>query len=105
MKISKILFTFTIALLSFTSIKASGDPVTETPKEIQTLLQTSLAGSEVEAKVFITFMLNNDNEIVVISTSEKTLDSKIKNALNYQTLKTTELEKGKKYVVPFSIKS
>lgn len=104
MKISKILFAFTIAVLSFTSVKAAGDPITQTPKEIQTLLQKSLAGSEVEAKVFITFMLNNSNEIVVISTSDKTLDFRIKNALNYQTIKTTDLEKGKKYVVPFTIK-
>lgn len=104
MKILKFIILFTIITLSFSSLKASGDPVVETPKEIHQMLQSSLAGSNADAKIYITFMLNNDNEIVVISTSDKTLDLKIKDALNYQELKSTYLEKGKKYVIPFSIK-
>jgi len=78
MKILKLIIVFTIISLPFSSLKASGDPLVETPKEIHQMLQSSLADANADAKIYITFMLNNDNEIVVISTSDKTLDSKIR---------------------------
>ena len=105
MKISKFIIVFTIALLSFSTLKASGDPIIQTPKEIQSLLQSSFAKTQGEAKIYITFMLNNDNEIVVMSTSDKSLDAKIKNTLNYQEIKSTLLrEMDENMLFPFTIK-
>ena len=55
--------------------------------------------------VTVRFMLNADNEIIVLSTDNSELDNSIKYSLNYKELESTDLEKNRIYVLPVSFKS
>ena len=57
-----------------------------------------------DTKVNISFMINSQNEILVISTNNKELDSVLKSALNYKSISVTELEYNKVYTVPVLVK-
>lgn len=51
-----------------------------------------------KARVF--FMINSYNEVIVVQTSSKEVDSKIKNSLNYKALESRDLEVNKVYTLP-----
>ncbi len=57
-----------------------------------------------DTKVNISFMINAQNEILVVSTNNKDLDSILKNALNYKSISVSELEYNKIYTVPVLLK-
>lgn len=105
MKTSKILFVFALTLLSFTSVSAHGNPTTSTREEITNILNTSLSEYDLdtETNVSITFMLNENNVLVVLDTSDEKLDYLIRRILNYQLVESKDLERGEKYVLPLSI--
>ena len=54
----------------------------------------------------ISLMLNNKNELIVVSTSsnKESLDNFLKSKLNYQKINVKGLKKGQIYKVPFTIK-
>jgi hypothetical protein len=53
-----------------------------------------------EPTVNVKFMVNNDNQIIVLSTSQESLDSAIKSILNYKKVKDNDLRKFHVYVLP-----
>ena len=53
----------------------------------------------------IRFMINEKQEIIVLSTDSKKLDNTIKDALNYDRLEGKELEPFEVYVVPVTFES
>ncbi len=53
----------------------------------------------------IRFMINERQEIIVLSTDNKKLDNTIKDALNYDRLEGKELEPFEVYVVPVTFES
>jgi len=57
-----------------------------------------------DTKVNISFMINAQNEILVVSTNNKDLDNILKNALNYKSISVSELEYNKIYTVPVLLK-
>lgn len=50
------------------------------------------------------FMVNEKNEVIVLTTGNELLDSTLKSALNYKTISASDLETYKVYVVPISFK-
>ena len=48
----------------------------------------------------IKFMVNEDSELIVLSTGESKFDSKIKGALNYKSVDNEGLEQYKVYILP-----
>lgn len=53
-------------------------------------------------KVKVHFMLNELNEIIVLKTSDKELDRKIKLNLNYKEIKNNDLKVNQVYVLPIT---
>lgn len=51
-----------------------------------------------KAKIY--FMINSNNEIIVIQTSSDEIDNKVKSTLNYKTLKNRDLLVNKVYTLP-----
>lgn len=56
------------------------------------------------SKVMVDFILNDKGEILVLSTSESSLDETIKTRLNYKNLMDKDLEYNTKYTLPITIK-
>jgi len=62
--------------------------------------------AELEEEVlYVHFMLNTKNEIIVLSTDNNVLDNKIKQELNYRTVKSDGVESNKVYTLPIRIKA
>jgi hypothetical protein len=54
--------------------------------------------------VKLKFMVNENNELIVISTGDSALDSKLKNGLNYKQVDTKGLKPYSIYVVQVTLK-
>ncbi len=98
-------FVFAGSLASF----ANNNPTTNTDeirKEIKTLVNdidvTDMDNTAETVKV--QFIVNNDNEVVVLNVSDKDFESAIKYRLNYKKLKTDETIKNMIYSVPITFK-
>ncbi len=77
-------------------------------EQIATLLnQNQFTENDLGYTAEILFMLNNDNEIIVLSvdTDKTNLDGFIKNKLNYKKVALKEHEAGKKYTIKVKIAS
>lgn len=74
--------------------------------QIQTMLNTINFQNfiESETKINISFFINAQNEVIVVSTNNLDLDSIVKNTLNYKKIAVNELEYNKVYTVPVLIK-
>ena len=85
------------------SISPTYDPVVT---QIRTLIKgidyDQYVGSE--TKMNITFFINAQNEIIVVSTNNKDLDEVMKSTLNYKKISMKELEYNKIYTIPVVIK-
>jgi len=57
-----------------------------------------------EETIKIKFMVNDQNELIVISTGESNMDQSIKSALNYQEVAADGLKPYSVYVVPVTLK-
>ena len=102
---------FLVALVLFVgtlSSYAAVDPIVKTKttsEEIATLLENPGFTVEDEINATVTFVLNKNNEIVVLSIDCNNLsaNSFIKKRLNYKEIKS-QLVKGKEYNVPVRIR-
>lgn len=57
-----------------------------------------------EDKFHINFIVNNENEIVVMSTSNEDFDRIFKSALNYKSVKADGIERFKVFTLPVTLK-
>ena len=58
-----------------------------------------------EETIKVQFMINADDEIIVLQTDDKRVDQKIKSHLNYARIKNNDLEVNKIYIIPVSFQS
>lgn len=74
--------------------------------QLQNILQHADLGQYVktDTKLQVSFIVNNNNEILVTSTNNTGLDHVIKNALNYHKITLVSLKKNKIYTLPVSIR-
>ncbi len=109
---SLLLAIFAFAMTATPSFADNGDEpkqITELRNQVKKLVkspQLEAYGIDSDTKVHIRFMLNNDNEIVVLSTDTDNayLDSFIKDRLNYKMVKIAPL-KDKYYNVSIVFKN
>lgn len=75
-------------------------------KQIQKMLISNniMTAVDKDTKVNISFLVNGQNEIIVLSTNNQDLDQAIKSALNYQKISVSELEYNTVYTLPVSFK-
>ena len=106
-----VIAALAISLVStFSAFAVETEPKT-TNQEIREKI-VALLGSKVDMEltkdtsVEISFMVNNNNEMVVVSvdSSENTIDSFVKNKLNYKNLSVKGVKKGEIYRVPLTLK-
>ncbi len=115
MKTSKIFFLSTLFVL-FSGLTAfahgpSTSPTTSPSKNQTLATQISSLISDIDLtsmpydtqRMHIEFIVNNDNEIVVLDVSDPNFESQIKSRLNYQEVKTMGVEKNKLFLIPVSM--
>ena len=102
-------FVFVLGITTFAN--ATTDNSTSSQNELRTELtkildKMDLGAYEIsEAKINVTFMVNSDNEVVVLSTDNKNLDQLIKGKLNYKKLNSYEGPVNKTYIIPVKIQA
>lgn len=87
----------------------ANDPATIKKPEInqiQTMLKKIEYGKflDKETKLNISFFVNSQSEIIVVSTNNQELDSVIKATLNYKKLALDKLKFNEVYTVPVVVK-
>ena len=75
-------------------------------KEIATLLKSPSFHLEKNVSAWVSLMVNDENELVVLSvkTENESVEHYVKSRLNYQKI-STQLEKGKEYKLPLTVLS
>ncbi len=97
-----------MVMLGFFSISAiASSGVNKEPKAINDQFYKLLKGVDFEMNesgtILIDFMVNEKSEIIVLSTSNKNLDTLLKSRLNYKTLEAGDLKYFRKYTIPVRI--
>ncbi len=107
MKNVKLILVALVLFAGTLTSYAAVDPVVtsnETTKEITKLLENPEFVIDENIDAFLTFIINKNNEIVVLSVDcdVESVSKFIKSRLNYNKL-GTELKKGKQYKIPIRI--
>ena len=107
-KLSVILLAFVLLFgtgISTAAVDLKKDKKTVS-QEIGSLLQNADIELEVDVKAYVTFMINDEAEIVVltIDTEDEMIERFIKSRLNYHKLEN-ELTPGQEYQVPIRIQA
>lgn len=108
MRITKSLMI--AALFSFVTFTASAttEPTTATSSraEIKKLIEKSdvVIGLKEDVTLHVTFLVNAKNEIIIMSTDNKTFDESIKSVLNYKKLKSSDMKVNTTYTLPITLK-
>jgi len=94
-----------IASTSTNAPEASGTAIQEIERTISNLDidYDEYAGVEIKVK----FMINENDELIILSTYNSDLDQYIKSALNYKNVKSNDLQSHKIYILPikFDVKA
>lgn len=101
--LATVLFVGTFASAAVIPAK---DKKSATSEEIRLLLTDPTFEVEVDTAAYVTFMLNKEGEIIVLTvdTDNAVVEAYVKARLNYHKL-STPLEIGKQYEVPITLKS
>lgn len=105
-----IIAIFAISLATIFSTSASETEPSTTNKKLRTKI-VSMLGKKIPMNINktqtaeVSFMINDKNEIVVITVDSKLqeFNSFIKNKLNYKKIKVQGTKKGEIYIVPVKI--
>lgn len=114
--LKSIIAILAISLATTFSTTATEKEPSKKSKEVTKNLRTeivSMLGTTVELNLKassiaeISFMVNNDNEVVVVSVDSKVSDFKsiVKNKLNYKKIDVKGAKKGEIYRVPVKLKA
>ena len=76
-------------------------------QEIGAFLKDANIDLEADINATVTFMINDENEIVVLTvdTADDNIEKFIKSRLNYKKLQQNQLETGEEYQVPIVMKA
>jgi hypothetical protein len=106
MKISKFFFVAIFSLALFVGSAyaekpaLSADVKKEISKKLNSLDLTRMSGESFA----INFMINSENQLVVVSTSDKRVDESVKSMLNYMKIADHNLETNKLYTIPIRVR-
>ena len=96
-----------VLFLSIFSLGLMANPAPVKPAQsVEKQIFNYLKGMKFEKAdiVYVDFMVNDKAEIIVLSTSEKSLDVNLKSRLNYKKINAGNLDLMKKYTVPIRFK-
>ena len=103
-----VIASFSMLVFVMNASFAGNVPTIKKPEvnQIQTMLKKIEYSKflEKETKLNISFFINTQSEIIVISTNNKELDSAIKSTLNYKKLALDKLNFNEFYTIPVVIK-
>ena len=109
---TKLKGILTVLFIAVISISTYANSITTTAKKelrkeianhLKDLDLRTLQGDE--DTVHLSFMVNQNNEIIVLHTDNSRFDSLLKSKLNYKTIKTTEAQVNQVYAVPIKLKA
>ena len=109
MTFSKVFFAITFSILISSFAFANPATVlepTESTKtvtsEIKTIIQNlAIDLDQLKSKTIkLKFLINESDELVVLSTGDSNLDRTFKNALNYKEVDATDMKHNKVYILP-----
>ena len=89
------------------TVSANTNPETNSARsEIKELIEKANIAADIRSDVTVnvTFMVNAKNEIIIMSTDKKKLDSSIKSTLNYKKLKSSDMKVNVAYTLPVILK-
>jgi len=90
-----------VLILASSNVATAGDnPIGWKSQMTSYLSQLDIQADEAPDKILVDFMISDNFEIIVLSTSDEGLDELIKSKLNYKKLLSKDLERGKKYTLP-----
>ena len=107
MKTFKVLFLSLVLTSASASLFAGNVTTPQTvSQQIRTLLTSTDMGIDFDTELTfkISFIVNSNSEIVVLSTNNRDLDDSVKSALNYKKVAIEDLEFNKVYTLPISLK-
>lgn len=88
-------------LISTSDLSAGNNPVDWKTQMTSYLSELNILDSkEAPTRILVDFMINDNLEIIVLSTSDKEHDAAIKRMLNYKTLASKALNSFEKYTLP-----
>ncbi len=105
MKKSKV-FVLSLMFALFGTVSSYASSPTTSPDEIRKEILSLVKGMDLTAmqgnseRVQIQFLVNNNNEIVVLNISESDFDSRLKDRLNNKKINSDGVVKNKIYSVP-----
>jgi len=82
----------------------NSDPTTFSQQLLKYLEKIDQTDLSEDKTVIVHFIINSDQEILVISTNDETFDKRIKSTLNYKTLDNHGLSVGGTYVLPITFR-
>jgi len=109
MKLSKVIFAaaFSILISSFaianpdTGLEPATSSKTVTTKIKSIIQNLDINLDELDSKtVKLKFIINESDELVVLSTGDSDLDKTLKNALNYKAVDVANMKYNKVYILP-----
>jgi hypothetical protein len=109
--LKSIIAIIAISLATTFSTTASEKKPTKTTSNLRTKI-VSMLGKKINLEIDrtttaeISFMINNDNEVVVVSVDSNLSEFKsiVKNKLNYKKIAVAGTKKGEIYKVPVTLK-
>jgi hypothetical protein len=107
MRITKsILMTALFALIVGTATASTNPETNSARNEIKELIKKADLAENLKSNVTVNvkFMVNANNEIIVMSTDQKNLDGRIKSSLNYKKLKSSDMDINVTYTLPVVLK-
>ena len=107
MRITKsILMTALFALILGTATASTNPETNSARHEIKKMIEKADLAESIKSDVTVnvTFMVNSNNEIIIMSTDQKNLDSSIKSTLNYKKLKSSDIKVNVTYMLPVILK-
>jgi len=82
----------------------NSDPLTTSQQLLKHLQKIDISDLEGEKTVRVHFILNENHEILVLSTNDEELDHRIKSSLNYKKIENHELDVYESYWLPVTFK-
>ena len=107
MRITKSILMTALFAFILGTVSASTEPETNSARyEIKKLIEKANLTSDIKGDITVnvTFMVNGKNELIIMSTDKKKLDSRIKSTLNYKKLKSSDMKVNTTYTLPVVLK-
>jgi len=83
------------------------DPKQELTKQLSTIVSSSSIwnGTKENHKLIVSFTINDNNELVILSTNDSDFDFELKGLLNYRKMNISPALKNKIFHLPIRIES